>query len=138
MSDVPTIDDVKRYTGNNHLLGAEMHIALGNEPVTIVHRGVSWLFEWHYYCGPTVLNRKTGDPLKNPPGEKSPFWLVSQWWKDQGCRVVDGIGQWDEPPIVEKRYRRINKRNLIADESGDVILRHWKGYESWGTIRKVR
>lgn len=129
-------DNVQRYTGNNHLCGPGLHLAVSNDPLTIIYKGTRWVFEWHYYFGPSRLHGKTLDPLANQPGERSPFWRVVQWWKDQGCRAVDGIAQWEEPPIIEQRFRRVG-RNLIADESGSVVMRFWKGYEKWGPIRSV-
>ncbi len=115
-------DPVQHYTGNKHLLGAGMHLAVGNPSLEIVYRDKRWLFEWHYYSGPSVLSRRTHDPLDKQPGENSMFWKVAVWWKDQGCQVVDGVAQWDEPPIVESRFRRINKSNLWPDENGDVVM----------------
>lgn len=93
-------DAEQTYAGNNHVIGRGLHMALGNPPVLLRDRGREWLMEWHYYFGPTRLHKKTQDVLANQPGEKSRFWLASQCWRDQGCRVVDGVAIWDEPPIV--------------------------------------
>lgn len=128
---IPLTEDAQSYAGNSHAIGPNIHIAIGNPSFLLRHGGKEWLTEWHYYFGPSVLHKRTHDPLKNQPGERSPFWRVAQWWHDQGCRVVDGVGQWAEPPTVEVRFRREGK-SLVQDDSGDVILRHWQGYEKWG------
>ncbi len=120
--------DLQRYTGNNHLIG----MSCGNEPVLIRDRGNEWLMEWHYYFGPAILNKRTHSPLAKQPGEKSRFWMVAVWWKDQGAKVVDGIAIWKEPPIVTERFRRVNKSNFVADANGEVVRRHYEGYEQFG------
>lgn len=60
--------------------------------------GKVWHFEFHKFCGPSVLGRK-GDPLKNQPGEKSPFWDAITAWIQQGQRAEEGKGglwaKWD-------------------------------------------
>lgn len=131
------MSDTQRYTGNNHVIGPGVHIAVGNDPLTIVYGGKLYFFEWHYYCGPTVLSRKTQDPLTKQPGERSPFWRIAVWWKDQGCRVVDGVAQWDEPPKVTRRFRR-QRRRLVQDDRGPVKLQFWKGYETMGPVDGTR
>lgn len=60
--------------------------------------GKVWYFEYHKFCGPTVL-RRDGELSKRQPTEKSPFWDVLDGWIQQGQRVetLDGItwAKWD-------------------------------------------
>lgn len=126
--------DEQKYTGNNHILGSRIHIAACNAPVLLRDGDQEWLIEWHYYFGPCRLNKRTGDPLAKQPAEKSRFWLVAQWWKDQGAKVVDGVGVWQEPMIIEERCCRVDGK-LIPDPTGDVVFRYYEGYEQWGSIR---
>lgn len=93
--------DEQKYTGNNHLLGHGVHIAVGNPPVLLRDGDDEWLMEWHYMFGPTRLNKRTLDPCQMQPGEKSRFWLVAAWWKDQGAKVVDGVGVWEERKVAK-------------------------------------
>ena len=85
------------YTDCNHVIGKNVHIAIGNTPFLLRDRGKEWLVEWHYYFGPSRLNKKTEEPLRNQPGENHRFWKVAAWWKEQGGVVVDGVGVWVEP-----------------------------------------
>lgn len=88
----------KEYTGNNHVIGTTFHMSVGNPSFILRdHDGKEWLCDWHYYFGPTALSKRTGEPLKRFPGERSRFWLIAGWWKEQGGVVVDGVGQWKEP-----------------------------------------
>lgn len=45
-------------------------------------------FEMHRVFGPTVVNRKTGDPINSDPGKA--FWDAFERWQING-RMVDGI-----------------------------------------------
>lgn len=66
--------------------------------------GKVWYFEFHSFCGPSVL-KKNGDPLKNQPPEKSPFWDAITGWIQQGQKSENGKGGkwavWD-PKIKRK------------------------------------
>lgn len=127
--------DEQTYTGNNDISGPGFHMSMANPPLILRDGGKEWLVEWHPICGPIRLSKRTGDPLAKQPGEKNRFWLVAQWWKDQGAKVVDGVGVWEQPPIVEERYRRVG-RKLILDPAGDdLVLYFYQGYEQWGTVK---
>lgn len=41
--------------------------------------GRRWTFEFHPYCGPTVL-RKDGEPKSVQPSVGSPFWAAFDDW----------------------------------------------------------
>lgn len=64
--------------------------------------GRVWWFEFHSYCGPSVLGKR-GDPLRNQPPENSPFWDAIEAWIQQGKRTEQGIGgawaQWDHKSV---------------------------------------
>jgi hypothetical protein len=90
------MNDQQRYAGCNHIVGNGFHISMGNETVILRDAdGRQWLMEWHHYFGPSAV-KKNGDPMKNQPGEHSRFWVIAKLWHDQGCKVVDGVGQWTE------------------------------------------
>lgn len=125
---------VQVYTGTNHWLGRGIHVAFTNQPVRLRRGDQEWLVEWHRYFGPILLNKTTQEPRKTQPGETSWFWLVAQWWKDQGCRVVDGVGVWDEPPVVEVRYTKLRGK-WVANANGELVKRYWQGYERLGEAR---
>jgi len=76
------------------------HISIGADSFILRDRGKEWRTEWHRYFGPSVVT-KSGDPAKNQPNERSRFWLVAQWWHDQGCVVIDGVGVWKEPEKID-------------------------------------
>lgn len=102
-----------------------------------------WLTEWHPWHGPAVLSKRTGDPLVIQPGEHSRFWLVAVWWKDQGAKVVDGVGVWTEPERVKQKWHRLNSRNLVPappEATGPDIktIEFYEGYEQWGPIANGR
>lgn len=118
------IDNVQRYTGNNHVVGPSFHLSLSNETLKIAYRDTVWFFEWHNYFGPSRVNGKTGEIMTKQPGEHSPFWKVVQWWKDQGCAVVDGVAQWKEPPIVAATCVKTGRKH-----------QHYKGYERWAPLK---
>lgn len=63
--------------------------------------GKVWIFEFHKYCGPSVLGKR-GELLRRQPGERSPFWDPFQKWFDQGQRhkIENGVAWavWDETP----------------------------------------
>jgi len=51
----------------------------------VVVNGKRVHFDFHEYCGPTVLDVH-GEPAKRQPGERNPFWPVfnewlNEWWK---------------------------------------------------------
>lgn len=127
--------DEQIYTGNNHIRGPRFHMSMPNPPVLLRDGNKEWLVEWHHIFGPSRLNKRTGDPLPKQPGEKDRFWLVAQWWKDQGAKVVDGVGQWKQPPIVEERYRLVGRKRVLDANGPFVAGRYYEGYERFGAIR---
>ena len=116
--------NVQRYTGCNHIVTSDgTHISLGNDPVKIRYGDKEWTFEWHHYCGPSELDRR-GDPKARQPGPRSPFWLITVLWKDQGCETVDGVAVYRMPKIVTIRCAR-------TDEYAKV----YKGYEHYRILK---
>lgn len=63
--------------------------------------GKRFLFEFHPYCGPVVVNAKTHEPLSRQPGERNAFWVAVTQWAKQGKRVVDGVCVWEPEPEPE-------------------------------------
>ena len=120
---------MNKYAGCNHVIGQGFHMSVGNPSFVLRYRGKEWICEWHYYFGPMAVSKKTGDMLKTQPSGKSRFWVIAQWWFDQGAKVIDGVGVWKFPPIVEKRFTRINKIKLIENPKGDVVRQYYEGYE---------
>lgn len=138
------MDDVQRYAGCNHWVGRDFHLAVGNEVVELRHGRSRWFVEWHHYFGPIACS-KSGDPKPRQPGEKSKFWFVAQLWKDQGCRVIDGVGQWQMPqPVKTGEWFQVGRRlyplDLVdglvmsdAAKDGGRVVEVWEcpGYEHW-------
>ena len=91
----------QKYTGNNHIIGSGFHMSVGNPSFRLRLGDKEWLCEWHYYFGPSVLGKRTSNPLTRQPGVRSPFWIIVQWWKDQGAKVVDGVGVWEDEDTYE-------------------------------------
>lgn len=57
-----------------------LHMSFGGKTYTVTDsRGKVWSFEYHWYLGPTVLN-KDGSPRVRQPGIKSPFWAALDKW----------------------------------------------------------
>lgn len=54
--------------------------------------GKEWHFEFHEYCGPSLL-KKDGGIKRAMPGEKSPFWDAFQAWFDDGKRWEEKDGK---------------------------------------------
>lgn len=123
-----------RHIGPHHAYGPGIHIQYGGDPFWLIDGNQKWFTEWHIFFGPTRLNAKTHNPCENQPGERSRFWLVVQWWHDQGGVVVDGVGVWKEPPIVEARYTKIAKGKWVPDPNGEKLVKHYEGYENWNFI----
>ena len=122
---------VSEYTRQHSAFGPGFHMSWSGPCFVLRDRGQEWFLEWHYYSGPTLCDRRTHGPRKTQPAQKSRFWLVAQWWFDQGGKVEDGVGVWKEPPIIETRWKK-SGRNLTRDDKGDVVRRHYEGYESCG------
>lgn len=126
--------DVQQYTGCNHLIGDGFHMSLANPLVKLIDGNSAWYLEWHHYFGPIACKRN-GDPLSKCPSEKSRFWIIAQLWKDQGCRVVDGVGLWDWPVIVKtgdriKVGRYLYQIDQVDSGIGEVVeLWEYPGYE---------
>lgn len=72
-------------------------VTIGGEPITISAGGKDWRFEWHSYCGPSVLG-KNGDPLKNQLPDRHLFWVALAYWISQGQRIDEsGRAIWSKP-----------------------------------------
>lgn len=67
-------------------------------------------FEMHPYCGPTLLNKRTGSPLKHQPG---PFLDAASLWAQQGQKIEDGLCVWyHEPKPILKHLGGKHWQNL--------------------------
>ena len=64
-------------------------------------------FEDHHYCGPIVLNNRTGDPLNNQPGERDKFWMHYAAWNNSGKKTKTLEGKvWCEYQTELQAWRR--------------------------------
>ena len=81
-------------------------IDVGGPEFTISVAGKRYLFEMHPYCGPNVLNRRTGEPLEHQP---MPFLEAASLWAQQGQRVEDGLCVWNYKP--KKILKHLGGRN---------------------------
>ena len=126
-----TAMSVSEYTRRHSVSDSHFHMSWSGPCFVLRDRGQEWFLEWHYYGGPTLCDRRTHGPRKTQPPQKSRFWMVARWWFDQGGKVEDGVGVWKEPPIIETRWKKFGRKGLIRDDAGDVVLRHYEGYESW-------
>jgi hypothetical protein len=88
----------------------------------LVYGKQRWLTEWHPWFGPIDLDKRTESPKDNQPGEKSMFWRIAVWWKNQGAVVVDGVGQWRFPPREVVRCRMVGNRKVIARDDGPDVF----------------
>lgn len=120
------MDAKQVYAGNNHVLTPTFHMSVGNPTFRLEIGSRRWFTEWHYYFGPMVVHGRTGDPLDKIPGERSAFWIIAQWWHDQGCQVVDGVGVWQYPEVEVVRCAKTGR-----------AFRFWKGYQRLGPVRKL-
>jgi hypothetical protein len=78
--------------------------------------GREWFFEWHHYCGPMVIHRRTWAEVTQP-GERSPFWQAVQNWHEQGRRIDDaGFCVWE--PTPEPQYVHLGGRNYAIVPDG--------------------
>ncbi|HYE89519.1 MAG TPA: hypothetical protein VEA38_00810 [Terriglobales bacterium] len=78
--------------------GGFVCVLLGGPTYRIVDaHGREWSFEDHRYCGPSALNRRTGEPLLNQPPAHSPFWEAVTLWAQQGRRAENGVAFWERP-----------------------------------------
>lgn len=90
-----------------------IHVSYGGPSYEIDSGGKRWFFEWNHYGGPTVLNRKTEDPIVTQPAENSSFWDAVQWWDQQGRRLKDGLCVWNRhcEPVFEEE--QIGPRSVL-------------------------
>lgn len=58
-------------------------------------------FEMHPYCGPTLLNKRTGSPLEYQP---TPFLEAASLWAQQGQKIEDGLCVWYHEPKMITRH----------------------------------
>ena len=70
-----------------------IHISYGGPDYYIIAGGRVWFFEDHPYCGPCVLDKRTKDPVKNQPDEKSPFWKAVTNWYQSGKKTKNVCGK---------------------------------------------
>lgn len=63
-----------------------------------------WIcFEWHHYCGPMPLHKKTLEPRELGPRHK--FWSAVTLWCNQGKETGGQFGEflscaWKDGPLV--------------------------------------
>lgn len=113
---------MSEYTEMQVLRGPNMIVDIGPPSFTLVCGTQKWLTEWHPWFGPHVVT-KSGDVSKRQPDERSRFWDVAQWWHDQGGKVVDGIGVWEEPPKRIEYMQHIGGRTYVqADGPGPGVV----------------
>lgn len=106
--------NLQRYAGCNHVAITHGRLSIANECVELRDAdGRKWNLEWHHYFGPIACD-KSGDPLSVQPGEKSRFWLLAQFWHDQGCRVLDGVAIWEMPKIVKTGQVVVAGKHVIT------------------------
>lgn len=75
--------------GHSYSWGSGVMIdAWGAGPFAITVAGRAFRFEDSDRFGP-LLVRRNGDPTKNQPGERSPFWRPYALWRKQGRRLAD-------------------------------------------------
>jgi hypothetical protein len=56
-----------------------VHFGGGIVTLTDIYRFQGFTFEWHYFCGPIPVHKRTLDPIKTIP---TGFWkMVEQWQK---------------------------------------------------------
>lgn len=109
MSDNP-------YVGPHTIRIPNGILTVGAKPFKLIDTdGKWWLCEWHSWFGPHSLNKRTGEVKDNQEPERSRFWLLAQWWHNQGAVVIDGVGQWREPPRTNLTpVRRIGPRSCLV------------------------
>lgn len=63
--------------------------------------GKEFHFEFHPFCGPTMIGKR-GNPVQAMPPQRSPFWDALYWWLKQGKQVdADGwcVFKWETKPV---------------------------------------
>lgn len=69
---------------------------IGGSMHKISVNGKIYHFEMHPYCGPNILNKRTGSSVKNQPDA---FLVAASLWAQQGKRIdSDGICIWMREP----------------------------------------
>lgn len=63
-------------------------LTVGGPDLEITWRSKTWLFEMHHYCGPVLINRRTGQPLNTEPPKA--FWSAFELWELGGKEIKDG------------------------------------------------
>jgi hypothetical protein len=97
--DAPKLDPLyleqSAHIKHRHTVGV-VHFA--GHPITMVaSNGKAYQFEWHSYCGPTVLTSQ-GEPRTNQLPERDPFWAALTLWINQGMRVDENHhAVWSKP-----------------------------------------
>jgi hypothetical protein len=82
------------------------HISLGGPMRGIIVGGKLYQFEMHHYCGPVLLHRRTGEPLKHQP---MPFLEAASLWAQQGQKIDEtGLCVWfrEPKPITKHLWGR--------------------------------
>lgn len=54
-------------------------------------------FEMHPYCGPTIIHKRTKEPLKNQP---ETFLRAASLWAQQGQEIKDGFCVYNSEHIA--------------------------------------
>lgn len=65
-----------------------IHMSIGGPMRSIDVGKRTYLFEWHRYFGPTVLDHR-GEVKEKQPPENSRFWDAAARWHKQGERVTE-------------------------------------------------
>ena len=98
--------------------------AWGVGPFVIEGKGTIYRFEDSDRFGPNLI-KKDGDPAKNQPGERSPFWKAHRLWVRQGRRTADDgmtcIYDQPRPTLYKKIARGFRLIVENGDEDGDFI-----------------
>ena len=99
------------------IAGAPCIVTLADGPFTIDVSGKEMRFELDGYRGAPWVVGRNGEPLKNQPGGRNPFWRSFGIWCEQG-RKMDGTRcLWTEPP--PNVIRRIGRNAAIVVSSSD-------------------
>lgn len=68
-----------------------------------------WLFEFHNYLGPTIIDEE-GEPKEYPP-EDHPFWRALYKWIKRGKHVgADGFCVWKTRRFASRTKRHNSKK----------------------------
>jgi len=92
--------------------------------------GKQFTFEDNPRFGP-IVTTQNGAVSKNQPNAKASFWVIYQWWSDQGKKVgEDGFCVWVEPR--KEKLVCIGGRNY-APEGSKLALKFGAAHKTKGT-----